>query len=62
MPLTELANQKCQAPARKTVRLFDARGLYLEISPTGGTYGGDWKYRYAGKESAWLSASTRRSV
>ncbi len=34
---------------RKTVRLFDGRGLYLEIAPTGSRW---WrfKYRFAGKE------------
>jgi len=33
----------------KTVRLFDGRGLYLEIAPTGSRW---WrfKYRVAGKE------------
>src|SRR5271167_5115156 len=34
---------------KKTVRLFDGRGLYLEIAPTGSKW---WrfKYRFAGKE------------
>jgi hypothetical protein len=34
---------------KKTVRLFDGRGLYLEIAPTGSRW---WrfKYRFAGKE------------
>ncbi len=43
------ANQKRQARPGKSVRLFDARGLYLEVSETGGRW---WrlKYRYAGKE------------
>lgn len=37
------------AAQKKTVRLFDARGLYLEIAPTGSRW---WrfKYRFAGKE------------
>jgi integrase len=49
MPLTELQIKNAKPQPRKTVRLFDARGLYLEISRTGGTW---WrlKYRYAGKE------------
>jgi hypothetical protein len=36
-------------PSEKTLRLFDARGLYLEISPAGGKW---WrfKYRFAGRE------------
>src|SRR6185312_6062637 len=36
-------------PETKTKRLFDAGGLYLEVSPTGSKW---WrlKYRYAGKE------------
>ncbi len=36
-------------PQKKTVRLFDGRGLYLEITPTGNRW---WrfKYRFAGKE------------
>jgi hypothetical protein len=38
-------------PADKTVKLFDANGLYLEVSPSGGKW---WrlKYRLAGKENA----------
>ena len=37
------------APRKKAVRLFDGRGLYLEIAPTGSRW---WrfKYRFAGKE------------
>lgn len=37
------------AAQKKTVRLFDGRGLYLEIAPTGSRW---WrfKYRFAGKE------------
>ena len=36
-------------PQKKTLRLFDGRGLYLEIAPTGSRW---WrfKYRFAGKE------------
>jgi integrase len=36
-------------PQKKAVRLFDGRGLYLEIAPTGSRW---WrfKYRFAGKE------------
>jgi integrase len=36
-------------PQKKTARLFDGRGLYLEIAPTGSRW---WrfKYRFAGKE------------
>ncbi len=48
MALTILAIKQAQ-PADKTKRLYDERGLYLEISPTGGKW---WrfKYRFAGKE------------
>jgi len=48
MPLTNttITNAK---PAKKTTKLFDERGLYLEVSPKGGKW---WrfKYRYNGKE------------
>lgn len=49
MPLTELQIKKVRPQPGKTVRLFDARGLYLEISETGRKW---WrlKFRYAGKE------------
>jgi hypothetical protein len=38
-----------EKPSLRRQRLFDGRGLYLEISPTGGRW---WrfKYRFAGKE------------
>ena len=49
MPLTALKINKAQPDATKPLRLFDGRGLYLEISPRGGTW---WrlKYRIGGKE------------
>jgi integrase len=48
MPLTEIAVRNAKARA-KPARLFDAGGLYLEISPSGGKW---WrfKYRFAEKE------------
>lgn len=48
MPLTDTAIRKAK-PGTKPVRLFDERGLYLEIAPAGGKW---WrlKYRYDGKE------------
>lgn len=48
MPLTEV-KIKNKKPDKKTSKLFDGGGLYLEISPKGGKW---WrfKYRYAGKE------------
>jgi hypothetical protein len=48
MPLTDTALRNAK-PSQKAVRLFDERGLYLEISPTGGKW---WrlKYRFDGKE------------
>jgi integrase len=48
MPLTDtlLRNAK---PSAKATRLFDERGLYIEISPGGGKWW-RWKYRYRGRE------------
>lgn len=48
MPLSE-AKVRHAKPGEKTVKLFDERGLYLEISPRGGKW---WrlKYRFEGKE------------
>ena len=48
MPLTDTAVRNSK-PGAKARRLFDERGLYLEISPAGGRWW-RWKYRYAGKE------------
>jgi Arm domain-containing DNA-binding protein/integrase-like protein len=48
MPVThaEIVNAK---PREKPYRLFDGRGLYLEVAPSGGRW---WrfKYRFKGKE------------
>jgi integrase len=48
MPLTEISLRNAK-PHKKTARLFDQRGLYVEISPAGGKW---WrfKYRFKGKE------------
>ena len=48
MPLTDTKIRTAK-PADKPQRLFDGRGLYLEVSPNGGKW---WrlKYRYGGKE------------
>jgi integrase len=48
MPLTDVSIRKAKA-GEKSIRLFDERGLYLEISPSGGKW---WrlKYRFEGKE------------
>jgi len=48
MALTDTAVRNAK-PGAKPVRLFDERGLYLEVSPTGGKW---WrvKYRLDGKE------------
>jgi integrase len=48
MPLTDTAVRNAK-PAKKAVKLFDDRGLYLEVSPAGGKW---WrhKYRFEGKE------------
>ncbi len=48
MPLTDTAIRNAK-PAEKPRRMFDGRGLYIEIAPSGGK----WfrlKYRYGGKE------------
>jgi hypothetical protein len=49
MPLTEQKIRSFRPELGKKERLFDGRGLYLEVSPTGGTYL-RWKYHYGGKE------------
>lgn len=48
MSLTDTTIRNAK-PGEKPLKLFDARGLYLEISPAGGKW---WrlKYRYDGKE------------
>lgn len=48
MPLTDTAIRTAK-PSTKPVRMFDAGGLYLEVSPAGGKL---WrlKYRFNGKE------------
>ena len=48
MPLTATAIRHAK-PGKKTKKMFDGGGLYLEISPRGGKW---WrlKYRFAGKE------------
>ncbi|MEQ6340123.1 MAG: Arm DNA-binding domain-containing protein [Gammaproteobacteria bacterium] len=38
MPLTDTAIRNAK-PGCKPVRMFDGGGLYLEISPAGGSYG-----------------------
>ncbi|WP_376697247.1 tyrosine-type recombinase/integrase [Wenzhouxiangella sp. EGI_FJ10305] len=48
MPLTDTAIRNAK-PADKARKLFDERGLYLEVAPSGGKW---WrlKYRFGGKE------------
>lgn len=48
MPLTDTAIRQAK-PAEKPIRMSDAKGLYLEVAPSGGKW---WrfKYRFAGKE------------
>jgi integrase len=48
MPITHVAIVNAK-PREKPYRLFDGRGLYLEVSPSGGRW---WrfKYRFHGKE------------
>ncbi len=48
MPLTDTAIRNAK-PAKKPRRMFDSRGLYVEVAPSGGK----WfrlKYRFEGKE------------
>lgn len=48
MPLTDIAIRRTQ-PGNKSRKIFDGRGLYLEVTSRGGKY---WrlKYRFGGKE------------
>lgn len=48
MPLTDVTVRNSK-PGNKPIKLADARGLYLEVSPSGGKW---WrlKYRFEGKE------------
>ncbi len=48
MPLTATTIRNAK-PGKKPIKLFDSRGLYLEVAPSGGKW---WrlKYRFAGKE------------
>ena len=48
MPLSTTAIRNAK-PDEKPKRLYDERGLYLEVSPKGGKW---WrlKYRFTGKE------------
>ncbi|MBV1719435.1 MAG: tyrosine-type recombinase/integrase [Desulfomicrobium sp.] len=48
MPLN-IAKIKAAKSLEKTTRMFDEKGLYLEISPKGSKLW-RWKYRFAGKE------------
>lgn len=59
MPLSDVTI-KAAKPSEKPQRLFDAGGLYLEISPSGGKL---WrfKYRFGGKEKR-LSLGTYPTV
>ncbi|MCW5664020.1 MAG: tyrosine-type recombinase/integrase [Piscinibacter sp.] len=50
MPLTDPACKNARCPAdRPRLRLADAQGLYLEVTPNGSKHW-RWKYRFAGKE------------
>jgi integrase len=46
--LTDIKIRK-EAPRDKAFRMYDSRGLYLEVSPAGGKWW-RWKYRFGGKE------------
>ncbi len=47
MPLTDIAIRRAQ-PAKKSRKMFDGRGLYLEVAPREGKW--RFKYRFGGKE------------
>lgn len=49
VPLTDVQIRTFKCQPSKSVKLFDGRGLYLEVTGTGSRW---WrlKYRYAGKE------------
>ena len=47
-PLTDAVVKKAK-PGNKPARIFDGRGLYIEIAPSGGKWW-RWKYRCEGKE------------
>ena len=49
MPLTDVKIRNVKPRPGKSGRLYDERGLYLEVAPSGGKWW-RWKYRYAGKE------------
>lgn len=64
MPLTD-ARLKATKPRQKPYKLFDGRGLYIEVTPAGGRL---WrlKYRFNGKEKrlalgAWPEVSLREA-
>lgn len=59
MPLTDTSIRKAK-PSAKTRRLYDEKGLYLEISPKGGKWF-RFKYRIDGKEKR-LSLGTYPEV
>lgn len=42
MPLTDTAIRRAK-PADKPMKLFDGRGLFLQIAPAGGKW---WRFRY----------------
>jgi hypothetical protein len=48
MAFTDAAIRNAK-PRDKVIRMFDALGLYLEVSPKGAKLW-RWKYRYQGKE------------
>lgn len=48
-PLTDVIIKNAKPKADKPLRMYDQRGLYLEIAPSGGKWW-RWKYRFAGKE------------
>lgn len=50
MPLTKIECDKATCPPdRSALRLTDGKGLYLEVTPSGGKYW-RWKYRFDKKE------------
>ena len=60
MPLTDTAVRNAK-PAKKTIKLFDDRGLYLEVSPLAES-GGGTSTASMGKKSGFPWVCIRTSV
>ncbi|GAB2577067.1 hypothetical protein GCM10027066_19670 [Dyella jejuensis] len=57
MPLSDISIKKAK-PADKPYRLYDEKGMYLEVAPSGGKLF-RLKYRFEGKEKRLALGSTQ---